>query len=239
MDQWLIRTVKNVIAGPYSKDQIRQLIQSGQLSLQDEICQANQYWISLYETDEVMRQLGIEIPRSMIGEEDITETSTETLTHPSDIHRVGSWNKSSDDDTIEIVNEDVPELGASADELTEDTAIITNRALREFQPKKKAPAPQAQKAPEPAMAQDTPAASAPVASAPAPAAAESPAPSASGTLPGTTHPLSIYKKSNASLYRPVIFGKIEKASVWRSLVWALMLISLFLVVAVIVLLKVK
>src|SRR5689334_19631050 len=62
MDQWLIRTAQNKIVGPYSKEQVCKLILEGQLSVQDEVCQANNYWIYLYEKDEVLKQLGIEVP---------------------------------------------------------------------------------------------------------------------------------------------------------------------------------
>src|SRR5450756_344916 len=54
MDTWLIRTSKNQIAGPYGADQGRELIRTGQLQLQDEICRANHYWIALMKRDPIM-----------------------------------------------------------------------------------------------------------------------------------------------------------------------------------------
>jgi hypothetical protein len=86
MDQWLVRTSSNRIEGPYSRDQVVELIRDGKLGPQDEVCQANQYWIFLHEQHEVQRQLGIQMPRSKSGksaasgEEEITETQTETDT---------------------------------------------------------------------------------------------------------------------------------------------------------------
>jgi len=81
MDPWLVRTAQNQIAGPYSKEQIIDMIQRGQIGLQDEVCQANHYWIYLHEREEVSAQLGIEVLRSKKerGDEEITETQTESL----------------------------------------------------------------------------------------------------------------------------------------------------------------
>lgn len=77
MDQWLIRTSDNWIAGPYPEAQIRQMILNGELTYQDEICSANHYWIYLYEREEVMKQLGIEVPIQGAGakkDDEVTET---------------------------------------------------------------------------------------------------------------------------------------------------------------------
>jgi len=64
MEQWLTRTEKNWIAGPYSKAQVIQMIQDGTLGIQDEVCPANGYWILLHERKELFDQLGIELPRA-------------------------------------------------------------------------------------------------------------------------------------------------------------------------------
>jgi hypothetical protein len=85
MDQWLVRTASNRIDGPFPREQVIEMIRDGKLGLQDEICQANQYWIYLHEHQEVQRQLGIQMPRNARnpgerGEEEITETQTETET---------------------------------------------------------------------------------------------------------------------------------------------------------------
>lgn len=78
MGQWLVRTAQNWIRGPYSKDQICQMILGGQISLQDEICAANSYWIYVHERAEVRSQLGIEPPREEISSDDET-TETHVL----------------------------------------------------------------------------------------------------------------------------------------------------------------
>ncbi len=80
MDQWLIRTVQNRIAGPFTKDQVVKLVLDHKLGLQDEICPANGYWVYLYERDEVIKYLGVEYPVSKDGEhkEDVTETEIVT-----------------------------------------------------------------------------------------------------------------------------------------------------------------
>ena len=81
MNLWLIRTVRNVIAGPYESDQVRQLIREGRLDLEDEICPASGYWISLHEREEIRSQLGIEVPKSNdSSDEEITETQTVNYT---------------------------------------------------------------------------------------------------------------------------------------------------------------
>ena len=63
MDQWLVRTSKNWIAGPYLKSQIIEMIQAGQLTRDDEICPGNGYWIFLHERAEMLQNLGMECPR--------------------------------------------------------------------------------------------------------------------------------------------------------------------------------
>jgi hypothetical protein len=86
LDQWLVRTHQNQLTGPFPKDEVLRLIREGALGLQDEVCQANHYWITLHEREEVMAQLGIEPPirrrrksDAKPGEDDeITETETET-----------------------------------------------------------------------------------------------------------------------------------------------------------------
>lgn len=81
MEKWLVRTHQNLIAGPYARQELIDLIQEGRLSEQDEVCEENHYWIYLYERDELLNQLGIEFPhtRSRPDDEEVTETETETL----------------------------------------------------------------------------------------------------------------------------------------------------------------
>jgi hypothetical protein len=80
MEQWLVRTQQNVIMGPYSREEVREMIQEGSLGLQDEVCQANHYWIYLHEREELIKQLGMEPPAYQVSDEDVTLTQTETET---------------------------------------------------------------------------------------------------------------------------------------------------------------
>ena len=76
MDQWLVRTSENWIAGPYPKDQICEMIRSGKLKAQDEVCSGSGYWIYLSETDLLKQFLGVELPKVKLHsstEEEITE----------------------------------------------------------------------------------------------------------------------------------------------------------------------
>lgn len=74
MDAWLLRTSQNVITGPYTIAEIREKALSGDLALQDELCPASGYWFYLHESEEVFKQLGIQMPRqSDDGESTQTE----------------------------------------------------------------------------------------------------------------------------------------------------------------------
>lgn len=78
-DLWLVRTAKNVISGPFSREKVSELVRSGALALQDEICNANRYWVYLHEREEIRRQLGVEPPMPPVNpDEEITETQTKT-----------------------------------------------------------------------------------------------------------------------------------------------------------------
>lgn len=77
IDQWLIRTAENWIAGPYPKEQVRKMVLEGKLGLQDEICSANGYWLYLHEHAEIQKALGVQIPKSSNGDE-VTETQIPT-----------------------------------------------------------------------------------------------------------------------------------------------------------------
>lgn len=81
MDQWLVRTAENVIAGPYTRDQIKQLIREARLRSQDEVCQANDFWMELGEHERVSKVFGTEVLRWMAeADEEDTQTETETAT---------------------------------------------------------------------------------------------------------------------------------------------------------------
>jgi hypothetical protein len=79
MDKWLVRTSKNRVEGPYTREQIRQSIQEGNLSFEDEVCAAEGYWFSLHEREEVLKYLDIDVPRNRESTDDeITQTQTQT-----------------------------------------------------------------------------------------------------------------------------------------------------------------
>jgi hypothetical protein len=109
VDQWLVRTANNWIAGPYSVDQVCQMVRDGKLVLQDEICLANKYWVYLHEREEVKQLLGIEVPKAHPGSDDeVTETEMVMEDGPTD-----------------------PGIPMPAEEsLTENTAVIHTAALK-------------------------------------------------------------------------------------------------------------
>src|SRR6185437_4193941 len=133
--RWLIRSAENRITGPYSLDQVRGMIQHGQLQLSDELCDANTYWFYLHEKDEVRSQLGIELPQQLFTRkaEDGTDTQTDTTSLDDEITptpsravirqatRVAA--SESEDSTPEV-----PELDRAFEELGENTAVMSNRA---------------------------------------------------------------------------------------------------------------
>lgn len=105
--QWLIRTAENMIAGPYSAQQIREFIETEKLNRHDEICRNNHYWITLHEGDELWEQLQTRLPT--FDDDEITQT--EELP--------------------------IPELDptlAEGENIEERTLLLRNRSLREFQP---------------------------------------------------------------------------------------------------------
>ena len=77
---WMTRTIQNLIEGPFDKEEICQKVLQGQLKLQDEVCQGNDYWFFLHEAVEVKKFLGIEVPRQKRRDDDDTQTETETAT---------------------------------------------------------------------------------------------------------------------------------------------------------------
>jgi hypothetical protein len=119
IDQWMIRTAENWIAGPYLREQVCKMILERKLALEDEVCSANGYWIYLHEREEILRHLGVEVPQAPheAGEE-ITETQTQTI----------------EDSTDPALHETVERLQRLEDGLiassTENTAVIDTASLR-------------------------------------------------------------------------------------------------------------
>ena len=62
MSEWLVRTEKNQILGPFSEAEIKEMILSKKLELQDEICSAGQYWFYIHEKKEIQKHLGMIAP---------------------------------------------------------------------------------------------------------------------------------------------------------------------------------
>jgi len=78
--EWLVRTHKNNILGPFTKEEVKELIAEGKLNHKDEICPSNSFWICLYETEEIKKRLGISPPPKPHGDdEEITQTD-QTIT---------------------------------------------------------------------------------------------------------------------------------------------------------------
>lgn len=166
-EEWLVRTEKNFLSGPFPKEKVIQMIQQGQLGPQDEVCRGSHYWIYLHEREEVLNQLGVEMPRRPVeDDEEITETQTERLmvlpsshggssagshertpvaamgaapTSAGAVERFGiapePQSEPQEEQSSEESNadgEDLLELEVSEAEIGENTAILTNRALRQF-----------------------------------------------------------------------------------------------------------
>jgi hypothetical protein len=153
-DEWLIRTADNQISGPFSRQQIMSMIQSAELTLEDEICGAGNYWIYLHENQEVKAQLGIDVPKTLYKnpqEATLTETETDLgeRTDPQNIAAMGAASaaratvrpkESPASPQGENDLDAVPELPELAEEVGENTAVMSNRAFRDYRNKKAAPA---------------------------------------------------------------------------------------------------
>jgi hypothetical protein len=121
VDKWLVRTEKNVITGPFSTERVRQLILEGKLAGQDEVCRSNSYWIYLHESDEVLKQLNVRLPSPVPSEGRGEQTETAI-----------DLRLSLESGASHGPGEGIPDLDAN---LTEETAVLSNRALREFRPR--------------------------------------------------------------------------------------------------------
>ncbi|MCM2279403.1 MAG: hypothetical protein NDJ89_15110 [Oligoflexia bacterium] len=151
-DRWLVRTEKNQLQGPFGVEELRRLIQDGKLGPQDEVCRANSYWITLHERDEVRNQLGIDSPKSTVADdEEITQTDAAYRPLATE-SRVAAQGAAPDPQARPAAlappepdfapafpqpEPELPELSHDElqDALNEDTAVLSNRALREFQRK--------------------------------------------------------------------------------------------------------
>lgn len=78
MNEWMVRTSNLQVLGPFSKDEVIEMIQSGEVLHQDEVCRGNSYWFFVHEQDELQKQLGIQLPvhKNPENTDEITETDT-------------------------------------------------------------------------------------------------------------------------------------------------------------------
>ena len=49
--------------GPFSKEDLQEMIRARKLSSQDEVCESSKFWIPLHQKDELLANLGVEFPR--------------------------------------------------------------------------------------------------------------------------------------------------------------------------------
>jgi hypothetical protein len=214
LDQWLVRTADNWIAGPYPVDQICQMIQEGKLTLQDEICLANQYWVYLHEREEVKQFLGIEVPKAHRGVDDeVTETETVMEDGPTDPGISGFLEHASVEGFGESFGKGTG--GESLGENTsENTAVIHTAALKNL--KSKAASSSSLKSSSSSRStskrQNTSARK---------------AASASGAAPEMSR--SRLTASAQAFHQVEIVGQIDKTSFWRGLAWVLVASSTLLI----------
>jgi hypothetical protein len=200
--QWLVRTAQNLVAGPYSREQVRQMILSGQLKAQDEICRSNHYWIQLHEREEVSAELGSDVLAHLSN--DVDEEATLTRTDPgAGLRPVQTTSASKTpfpeappaESPSEEVIPDLPDLAEFEDE---QTSVLTHQQMGKLsQPHARPPTP-------------TPT--------PAPASAPRPVPPAL-TLslePQNTQAQRVYPDTRGERVRAV-----EPSAFWRWLVGAL------------------
>jgi hypothetical protein len=214
MSQWLVRTAKNVLSGPYPKETLSQMVLSGELSSQDEVCENGHYWIYLHEREEVARQLGINLPKPPKNpDEETTETQTQTqtqtetdmllsgertppgMTHPMSVTAAA---------TAEAI-----EAAACGDD-EESTLVMGKGNGGGARPKMYA---------------------APLETAPATAASEGAAlPAADSARDLAAQPEASPKSPPGPtvVYRPMVLGEIERPSAWRMAIWILIVAAFFL-----------
>lgn len=95
-EQWLLRTVQNLIVGPFSKSEIKALILDGRLDSNDEVCMANEYWFSIYETAEVKKYLDIDV-KTVFENADASQERDDTTET-----QIGAAQKASDNSKVNV-----------------------------------------------------------------------------------------------------------------------------------------
>ncbi len=71
--QWLIRSEKHHISGPYSREILQKMVLAGDLGLRDEICLSGDRWIFIQDQEELEKQLGVTPPKQVVQEEKTKE----------------------------------------------------------------------------------------------------------------------------------------------------------------------
>ena len=189
---------------------------AGELGPQDEVCEANHYWIYLHETDELVRQLGIQPPRSLLAGDEATETQTQTKTEP-DLDRT-------DPDLLRKNNN-----GNGHGEEGATTVMVRGGASTAATPPL-SQAPQADEIPLSAPPLPMAAATVTPATAEAPEAPLAPIPAPPSPAPTQTGP--------SVLYRPMVLGDIQqRPSAWRAVLLVLLALAAAAIVLVIGLLR--
>jgi hypothetical protein len=123
MEQWLIRTEKNWIKGPYSKEQVCKMITDGTLGVQDEVCPANGYWILLHERKEIFEHLGVEVPRAAGVEDEVTESDIDTTLEESTVNGENS-------DSIAAASHSVSDTSSSTTFITRSGPSVQTPLVR-------------------------------------------------------------------------------------------------------------
>lgn len=117
---WLIRTKNNHILGPVTKGKIQELISSGNIKGDDEICSGNGYWIYVREQDLVAKYIFGDEPQSFNPVQEAEQTPiTEFVESDADL----------DSDQVENILS--PEISNSKEEQTSNDAVsgISNSDL--------------------------------------------------------------------------------------------------------------
>ena len=234
MSHWLVRTAKNVISGPYNREALCQMILSGELGSQDEVCDSGQYWIFLHERDEVARQLGINLPKPPKNpDEETTETQTQTQTQT----RTDSMLNAEHTPVPMSVTAAEAEVIAATDASTVAEDEEDDGATQVLGTRSPAPSNgHARAAVQPASTTATAAVAAAVSSSAdvgsALVAEGSALPAAESTR--NMNPLAEAEKplpppnGQKVVYRPMVLGEIERPSAWRMAIWILVIAAFFL-----------
>jgi hypothetical protein len=79
MSEWLARTQKNQILGPFSLEEIRERVLNHTLQLQDEVCPSGGYWFFLHDQSEVQKHLGLSLAGAKDSLQEITDSASVLL----------------------------------------------------------------------------------------------------------------------------------------------------------------